>query len=60
MERDMTDPDKDPLSRSQELEDIVDQLEEKVTEESEAEGVPGNRTERDQTVVRGTAQEPPD
>lgn len=56
----MTDPDKDPLSRSQELEDIVDQLEEKVTEESEAEGVPGNRTERDQTVVRGTAQEPPD
>jgi hypothetical protein len=60
MESDMTKPDKDPLSRAQELENIVDQLEEKVTEESEAEGVPGNRTDREQAAVRGAANEPPD
>ncbi|CAM3158191.1 hypothetical protein MYCO108962_02815 [Mycobacterium colombiense] len=56
----MTKPDKDPLSRAQELENIVDQLEEKVTEESEAEGVPGNRSDREQAAVRGTTSEPPD
>ncbi len=56
----MTKPDKDPLSRAQELENIVDQLEEKVTEESEAEGIPGNRTDREQAAVRGAANEPPD
>ncbi|BBY37211.1 hypothetical protein MMAN_13450 [Mycobacterium mantenii] len=56
----MTKPDKDPLSRAQELEHIVDQLEEKVTEESEAEGVPGNRSDREQADVRGSANEPPD
>ncbi|WP_406817875.1 hypothetical protein [Mycobacterium sp. M23085] len=60
MESDMTKPDKDPLSRAQELENIVDQLEEKVTEESESEGVPGNRSEREQAAVRGTTNEPPD
>ncbi|OSC29204.1 hypothetical protein B8W69_09355 [Mycobacterium vulneris] len=60
MESDMTKPDKDPLSRAQELENIVDQLEEKVTEESEAEGVPGNRSDREQVAVRGTTSEPPD
>lgn len=56
----MTKPDKDPLSRAQELENIVDQLEEKVTEESEAEGVPGNRGDREQAAARGTTSEPPD
>ncbi|HET9891013.1 MAG TPA: hypothetical protein VFQ42_10965 [Mycobacterium sp.] len=61
MESDMTKPDKDPLSRAQELENIVDQLEEKVTEESEAEGVPGNRSDREETAAsRGSATEPPD
>lgn len=56
----MTKPDKDPLSRAQELENIVDELEEKVTEESEAEGVPGNRSDREQATARGTTSEPPD
>lgn len=56
----MTKPDKDPLSRAQELENIVDELEEKVTEESEAEGVPGNRSDREQATTRGTTSEPPD
>jgi hypothetical protein len=38
----MTEPDKeDPLSRAQELESIVDELDEKVAGEREAEGVPG-------------------
>jgi hypothetical protein len=61
MESDMTKPDKDPLSRAQELENIVDELEEKVTEESVAEGVPGNRSDREeQAAARGTASEPPD
>ncbi|HEX5254202.1 MAG TPA: hypothetical protein VFW69_10075 [Mycobacterium sp.] len=60
MESEMTKPDKDPLSRAQELENIVDQLEEKVTEESEAEGVPGNRGDREQAAARGTTSEPPD
>ena len=57
----MTKPDKDPLSRAQELENIVDELEEKVTEESEAEGVPGNRSDREQAAAAGgTTSEPPD
>ncbi|MEE2855133.1 MAG: hypothetical protein VX424_21065 [Actinomycetota bacterium] len=60
MESDMTKPDKDPLSRAQELENIVDELEEKVTEESEAEGVPGNRSDREQAATHGTTSEPPD
>ena len=56
----MTGPDQDPLRRAQELENIVDELEEKVTEESEAEGVPGKRSDREQAAVRGSANEPPD
>jgi hypothetical protein len=60
MESDMTNPDKDPLSRAQELENIVDRLEEKVADESEAEGVPGKPSDRENTAVQGTANEPPD
>jgi hypothetical protein len=60
MESDMTNPDKDPLSRAQELENIVDQLEEKAADESEAEGVPGKPSDRENIAVRGTADEPPD
>lgn len=56
----MTNPDKDPLSRAQELENIVDQLEEKVAGESEAEGVPGKPSDRENIAIRGTVHEPPD
>lgn len=56
----MTRPDKDPLSRAQELEIIVDQLEEKVAEDREAEGVPGKPSERQHAAVHGSDNEPPD
>lgn len=56
----MTKPDKDPLSRAQELENIVDRLEEKVAEDREAEGVPGKPSEREDAAVRGSHNEPPD
>lgn len=56
----MTRPDKDPLSRAQELENIVDQLEEKVAEDREAEGVPGGPSDRERAAVRGSDTEPPD
>jgi hypothetical protein len=46
----MTRPDKDPESRAQELESIVDQLDAKVAREREAERV----------VTRGSENEPPD
>jgi len=60
MESDMTKPDKDPLSRAQELENIVDQLEEKVAEDREAEGVPGKPSDREHAAGRGSDNEPPD
>lgn len=56
----MTRPDKDPLSRAQELEIIVDQLEEKVAEDREADGVPGKPSDRRHTAVQGSDTEPPD
>lgn len=57
---DMTASDQDPLSRAQDLEDIVDQLDEKVAREREAEGVPGRRSEREHARTRGSEDEPPD
>ncbi|ABK69353.1 MULTISPECIES: hypothetical protein [Mycobacterium avium complex (MAC)] len=60
MESDMSEPDKDPLSRAQELENIVDQLEEKVADDREAEGVPGKPSDREDAAVRGSDDEPPD
>lgn len=60
MESDMTGPDKDPLSRAQELEIIVDQLEEKVAEDREADGVPGKPSDRRHAAVQGSDTEPPD
>ncbi|AXO23460.1 hypothetical protein [Mycobacterium avium] len=60
MESDMSEPDKDPLSRAQELENIVDQLEEKVADDREAEGVPGKPSDRGDAAVRGSDDEPPD
>ena len=44
----MTEPEKeDPLSRANELENIVDELDEKVADEREAEGVPGKPSDRE-------------
>jgi hypothetical protein len=58
----MTEPEKDdPLSRSNELENIVDDLDEKVADEREAEGVPGKPSDRENaeaTVI--SEHEPPD
>jgi hypothetical protein len=56
----MTQPDKDPLSRAQELESIVDELGEKVADEREADGVPGKRSDREHATTRGSEDEPPD
>jgi hypothetical protein len=56
----MTGPDKDPKSRAQELESVVDQLDAKVTREREAEGVPGNSSDRERAPTRGSEDEPPD
>jgi hypothetical protein len=57
----MTDPDKqDPQSRAQELENIVDELDEKVAGEREAEDVPGKPSEREDAPVRVSENEPPD
>ena len=44
----MTEPEKeDPLGRANELENIVDELDEKVAGEREAEGVPGKPSDRE-------------
>jgi hypothetical protein len=56
----MTGPDKDPDSRAQELESLVDQLDEKVALEREAEGVPGKPSDRERAATRGSENEPPD
>ncbi|SPM26700.1 hypothetical protein [Mycobacterium terramassiliense] len=56
----MTNPDKDPVSHAQQLEDIVDELGEKVANEREAEDVPGKPSEREHAATRGTKEEPPD
>jgi hypothetical protein len=51
---------KDPLSRAQELERVVDQLDAKVAREREAEGVPGKTSRRERAAVRGPETQPPD
>ncbi|MGD1171451.1 hypothetical protein ACKUVQ_21785 [Mycobacterium seoulense] len=56
----MTEPDKAPLSRTHQLENIVDQLDEKVAREREAKGVPGGPSDREDAEVRGSEKEPPD
>lgn len=61
METDMTGPQqKDPLSRAQALESTVDDLENKVADEREAEGVPGKPSDREDTPIRVSENEPPD
>ena len=47
----MTRPDNDSPNRAHELEDIVDQLDEKVAREREAEGVAGNRSDRERAAT---------
>jgi hypothetical protein len=57
----MTEPEKeDPLSRANELESIVDELDEKVASEREAEGFPGKPSDRENAPTRVTENEPPD
>ncbi|MBV9088363.1 MAG: hypothetical protein JO044_00420 [Mycobacteriaceae bacterium] len=56
----MTVPDREQPNRDQELEKIVDQLDENVAGEREAEGVPGKPSDRENAAVEGTADEPPD
>jgi hypothetical protein len=58
---DMTEPEKeDPQGRANELENIVDDLDEKVAAEREAEGVPGRPSDREDAATRGSTNEPPD
>ena len=56
----MTNPDNDPVSHAQELENIVDRLEQKVADDREAEGVPGKPSDRERAPIRGSEDEPPD
>lgn len=56
----MTAPDNDSPTRAQDLENIVDELDEKVAREREAEGVPGRRSDRESATRRGSENEPPD
>ena len=56
----MTASENDPLSRAEELENTVDQLDAKVAREREAEGVPGKPSDRERAAVRGSETEPPD
>ena len=57
----MTESEKrDPLSRANELESVVDELDEKVAGEREAEGVPGKPSDREDSPTRVSENEPPD
>jgi hypothetical protein len=57
----MTEPEKEqPLSRATELENLVDELDQKVAVERETEGVPGKPSDRDEAPVRVSENEPPD
>ena len=47
-------------SRDQDLEDVVDELQDAVTNERQAQGLPGNAAEREQTPREGSDEEPPD
>ena len=57
----MAKPEKeDPLSRSNELENMVDELDAKVADEREAEGVPGKPSDREDAATHVSENEPPD
>jgi hypothetical protein len=55
----MTAPD-NPLSHAEQLENLVDQLDEKVAGEREAEDVPGKPSDREQAETHGSTNEPTD
>lgn len=55
----MTEPD-DQLTDAEKLESIVDQLDEKVAAEREAQGVPGKPSDRERAPTVGSEVEPPD
>ncbi len=57
---DMTEPEKEPLSRTEQLENMVDALDEKVAGERQARGVPGGPGDREHVEGRGPDKEPPD
>ncbi len=48
------------LRRDQDLEDVVDELQQNVTDERREQDAPGNATEREQAPVHGSEDEPPD
>ncbi len=48
------------LRRDEDLEDVVDELQQNVTDERRDQQVPGNATEREEAPVQGSEQEPPD
>lgn len=56
----MTEPDNEDFTRAQDLENIVDQLDEKVAGEREAQGVPGKPSDREEAATGGAKTEPPD
>lgn len=47
-----------PPNRDQELQELVDEIDEKVIGEREAEDVPGKPSEREQEQQQGSADEP--
>ena len=59
----MTEPENAPSSRQgrdDELENIVDELDQRVTDERAAQGLPGNARDRESTPTKGSQDEPPD
>lgn len=54
----MTEADQERPNRDQELENIVDQLDENVAGEREAEGVPGKPSDREQAAADSESEAP--
>ncbi|WP_418014224.1 hypothetical protein [Mycobacterium sp. 23] len=48
------------LRRDQDLEEVVDELQQNVTDERREQDVPGNATEREEAPTLGSGDEPPD
>jgi hypothetical protein len=48
------------LRRDEDLENVVDELQQAVTDERRDQQVPGNATDREQARVQGSQDEPPD
>lgn len=50
------------LRRDEDLEEVVDELQQRVTDERRDQDVPGNATEREESPVLGSegSEEPPD